>query len=238
MGCVQAKEDEDALEQSASIGFHTWCTPPSSHLLLSIQLTPCISLQWQCSPHAFALSSGIGLVSAFSTFLSETALTFCEQITVHTAFFYTYPATSLNAGENAAWLPVACESSSPILLFRLIVCPRSLLTDPLNVPVSIVNASLNSCLAQLAEIFGRKRVILVGFTFAFIGAVLIATAQHYGVVIIGSVLLGGCLANEGVFFAIPSEVLPRRYRGFGQCLFSLTGGFACTAAVLVNGALL
>lgn len=104
--------------------------------------------------------------------------------------------------------------------------------------VSIVNASLNSCLAQLAEIYGRKPVILVGFGFAFVGSLLVATAQDWRLLVVGSVLLGGCLANEGVFFAIPSEVLPRRYRGFGQCLFSLTGGIACTSAVLINGALM
>ncbi|KAL8283564.1 hypothetical protein RQP46_005667 [Phenoliferia psychrophenolica] len=101
--------------------------------------------------------------------------------------------------------------------------------------ITIVTLALAAFLCAVADILGRGNILIVGMLICAIGCIVIATAQSIGVVIIGSVLTAGNLANQGNFYTIPSEVLPRRYRGLASTLTAASGGVGSIICYLVNG---
>ncbi|KAK0354529.1 hypothetical protein LTR91_005910 [Friedmanniomyces endolithicus] len=81
---------------------------------------------------------------------------------------------------------------------------------------TIITAAIAGLTAGCADHVGRKNVLIGGITVAFVGSVVIAAAQNMASVLVGAAMQAGLFINQGNFFSIPAEVLPRRYRGLGQ----------------------
>ncbi|KAK0347944.1 hypothetical protein LTR02_001328 [Friedmanniomyces endolithicus] len=81
---------------------------------------------------------------------------------------------------------------------------------------TIITATIAGLTAGCADHVGRKVVLIGGITVAFVGSVIIAAAQNMASVLVGAAMQAGLFINQGNFFSIPAEVLPRRYRGLGQ----------------------
>ncbi|KAL8280780.1 hypothetical protein RQP46_006784 [Phenoliferia psychrophenolica] len=100
----------------------------------------------------------------------------------------------------------------------------------------VVVLSFAGVISSICDVYGRRYVLLGGLLIAFIGCIVIAVAESIGVVIVGSVLLSGLFVNQGNFFTIPAEVLPKRFRGVGATLTASAGGLGSVVALMVNGA--
>ncbi|KAI5480125.1 MFS general substrate transporter [Pseudohyphozyma bogoriensis] len=136
------------------------------------------------------------VIVGWRTWLAIFAACCCPFCGYWSAFFYTVPTDILGAGAKGVWLPTA---------------------------FSLLNAALGAPVSHASEIFGRRPIIIGGFVVALVGAILVASAKTFTPVIIGSAFMSGVLSNQGGFFSIPSEVLPRRMRGVAQCLMIATG---------------
>ena len=57
--------------------------------------------------------------------------------------------------------------------------------------------ALAAFLCAVADVFGRRNILISGMGICTIGCIVIATSQSMGVLIIGSVLTAGSFANQG-----------------------------------------
>ena len=90
---------------------------------------------------------------------------------------------------------------------------------------TIVTAAIAGLIGACSDLVGRKWVLIGGITLALIGSILLACAQNMAMVLVGAGFQSGLFINQGNFFSIPAEVLPRRYRGLGQT-FAVSAGAA------------
>ena len=82
-----------------------------------------------------------------------------------------------------------------------------------------MQAVLSPIIGRLSDVLDRKWLASLPPLVAFVGAVVSARAQSMAVLIGGSVLIGTTLSTIAIVQAIPSEVLPLKYR-------ALANGFA------------
>lgn len=75
---------------------------------------------------------------------------------------------------------------------------------------------LTPTVSRLSDILDRKWLVSVPPLIALIGAVGSATATSMSTLIGGSVLIGVTLSTIGIVQAIPSEVLPLKYRAIAN----------------------
>ncbi|KAL8287426.1 hypothetical protein RQP46_003284 [Phenoliferia psychrophenolica] len=125
------------------------------------------------------------------------------------ASFTSYVVADIGGATSITWLPNAYE---------------------------VVVLALAAFMCSIGDVYGRRVLLLGGAVLTFIGCILIAVAQNINVVIVGSALTAGLFANQGNFYTIPAEVLPKRYRGVGATLGAAAGGLGAVAAYLAEGA--
>lgn len=75
-----------------------------------------------------------------------------------------------------------------------------------------MQAVLSPVVGRLSDVLDRKWVISVPYIFSFIGACVSATAKDMNTLIGGGILVGVALSTLGIGLAIPSEILPLKYR--------------------------
>ncbi|KAF1923174.1 putative siderophore iron transporter [Didymella exigua CBS 183.55] len=119
-------------------------------------------------------------------------------------------ATSLGSPTLSAWFP----SSITILTLATIL------------PVS-----------QAADYWGRKNFILGATTLGLVGAIMVSRAQNIATAIAGMVFVGSAYGCQSICYAIPSEVLNRKYRAYGQAAANVSSGIGGMSGVLIGGAL-
>lgn len=78
---------------------------------------------------------------------------------------------------------------------------------------------LSPIIGRLSDVVDRKYLATIPPIIAFVGAVISAKATSMTVLIIGGVLIGVTLSTISIVQAIPSEVLPLKWR-------ALANGFA------------
>lgn len=101
---------------------------------------------------------------------------------------------------------------------------------------AIILAASGGLVGSCSDKVGRKNILLGGIALAMIGTILIAAAQNIAMVLVGAGMTAGIFANQGNFFSIPAEVLPRRYRGMGATLTVSAGGFGALLGLMFSAA--
>ncbi|KIX97340.1 uncharacterized protein Z520_06792 [Fonsecaea multimorphosa CBS 102226] len=92
--------------------------------------------------------------------------------------------------------------------------------------------------SQYSDLFQARKNLLVGCTtFAFIGSAIAPGAQTVGRLIAAQTLIGVAYVCVPLTFAVPSEILPMKWRPMVQALLQATGAFGMIAAPLSIGAL-
>jgi MFS family permease len=76
----------------------------------------------------------------------------------------------------------------------------------------LVQSVLSPILGRLSDVLERKYLAAIPPLIAFTGAVASARANSMSTLIGGGILTGAALATIAINQAIPSEVLPRKYR--------------------------
>ncbi|KAL8280719.1 hypothetical protein RQP46_006723 [Phenoliferia psychrophenolica] len=125
------------------------------------------------------------------------------------ASFTSYVTADLGENSKITWLPNAYE---------------------------LVVFAMAAFLCSIGDVYGRREILLSGLVLCVVGCIVIATATSMNLVIVGSALTAGLFANQGNFYTIPAEVLPKRYRGMGATLGAASGGVGAIVAILLEGA--
>lgn len=105
----------------------------------------------------------------------------------------------------------------------------------------LMQSVLSPIVGRLSDVIDRKYLAAVPPLIAFIGAVVSAKATSMSMLIGGGVLIGTTLATISIVQAIPSEILPLKYRALangiaflGGAVGGLIGGFASGAVTNTN----
>jgi predicted MFS family arabinose efflux permease len=86
-----------------------------------------------------------------------------------------------------------------------------------------MQAVLSPIIGRLSDVLDRKYLAAVPPLIAFIGAVVSAKATSMSTLIAGGILIGTTLSTISIVQAIPSEVLPLKYRPIAQGLCGIGG---------------
>jgi len=82
---------------------------------------------------------------------------------------------------------------------------------------------LSPIVGRLSDVFDRKYLAAVPPLIAFAGAVVSAKATSMNMLIAGGILIGTTLSTISIVQAIPSEILPLKYRAVANW-FAFVGG--------------
>jgi MFS family permease len=82
---------------------------------------------------------------------------------------------------------------------------------------------LSPLVGRLSDILDRKYLAAVPPLIAFVGAVISAKATDMNMLIGGGILIGTTLSTISIIQAIPSEILPLKYRPLAQGLAGMGG---------------
>ncbi|KAH8198323.1 hypothetical protein TruAng_007525 [Truncatella angustata] len=107
----------------------------------------------------------------------------------------------------------------------------------LTAPIAIVTVVLGPIVAQAADYWGRKWFLIVCAMFGAIGSVVIARATSMNMVIAGFTLTGVAFGAQPLLHTVTSEVLPRRWRSWGQAIDMVATCLGTIFGLLVGGAL-
>lgn len=107
----------------------------------------------------------------------------------------------------------------------------------------LIQSVLSPIVGRLSDVLDRKYLAAVPPLIAFVGAVVSATAKSMSVLIGGGVLIGTTLSTISIVQAIPSEILPLKFRalanGFafvGGAVGGLIGALGAGAVTNINAA--
>ncbi|KAJ7308566.1 major facilitator superfamily domain-containing protein [Mycena albidolilacea] len=100
----------------------------------------------------------------------------------------------------------------------------------------LMQSVLSPVIGRLSDVLDRKYLAGVPPLIALVGAVLSAKAQSMAVLIIGGVLIGTTLSTISILHAIPSEILPLKYRALANGLIFIGGSFGGLVGSVGSGA--
>lgn len=95
---------------------------------------------------------------------------------------------------------------------------------------------LSPIIGRLSDVLDRKYLAAIPPLIAFVGAVVSARATSMPMLIGGGILIGTTLSTIAIVQAIPSEVLPMKYRALANGFAFLGGAVGGLVGVLGAGA--
>ncbi|KAI9694307.1 MAG: hypothetical protein M1820_009031 [Bogoriella megaspora] len=99
----------------------------------------------------------------------------------------------------------------------------------------LMQAVLSPIVGRLSDVLDRKWLASIPPLVAFIGAVVSAKADSMAVLVGGGILIGTTLSTIAIVQAIPSEVLPLRYRALANGFSGLGGTIGGIVGLLGAG---
>jgi MFS family permease len=79
--------------------------------------------------------------------------------------------------------------------------------------ITLVQAALSPLLASISDVFGARKLLMVGLsTIAFVGAAIAPGSGDIYRLIGASLMIGFGLGAATLGYAVPSEIVPRRWR--------------------------
>ncbi|KAF2964600.1 hypothetical protein GQX73_g8982 [Xylaria multiplex] len=88
----------------------------------------------------------------------------------------------------------------------------------------LIQSVLSPIVGRLSDVLDRKYLAAIPPLIAFVGAVVSATAKSMPVLIGGGVLIGTTLSTISIVQAIPSEILPLKFRALANGIGALGAG--------------
>ncbi|ETS83571.1 hypothetical protein PFICI_05447 [Pestalotiopsis fici W106-1] len=101
----------------------------------------------------------------------------------------------------------------------------------------LMQSVLSPIVGRLSDVLSRKYLAALPPLIAFAGAVISAKATSMSMLIGGGILIGTTLSTIAVVQAIPSEILPLKYRALANGFAYLGGAVGGLLGSLVSGAL-
>ena len=79
--------------------------------------------------------------------------------------------------------------------------------------LSLVQAVLGPVISNTSDVFQNRKLLLFGTaTVSFVGAAVAAGSKEVSRLIVGQTLIGVGFAAVPLAYAVPSEILPRKWR--------------------------
>ncbi|KAM0755149.1 putative siderophore iron transporter [Meredithblackwellia eburnea MCA 4105] len=104
--------------------------------------------------------------------------------------------------------------------------------------LSVMQAVFSPLFSFTSDTFqARKMLIIIPCTLATIGSCIVPGSTSMYRVFGGQILIGFGMASIGLIYAIPSEIVPRRWRPAIQAMNNIAAGLAGIAATLLVGGL-
>ncbi|KAK6387627.1 hypothetical protein LTS17_000896 [Exophiala oligosperma] len=103
--------------------------------------------------------------------------------------------------------------------------------------VVIVPAAFVLPVAQAADYFGRKWLLVVPTFVGFIGSIVVAKASTMQMAIVGFALGGVAFGPQPLLHAVASEVMPRKYRSYAQAALNTSISIGSMLSLVIGGAL-
>ena len=94
---------------------------------------------------------------------------------------------------------------------------------------------LSPIVGRLSDVLDRKYLAAIPPLIAFVGAVISAKATSMSMLIGGGILIGVTLSTIAIVQAIPSEVLPLKYRALANGFAFLAGAIGGLVGSLGSG---
>jgi MFS family permease len=104
-------------------------------------------------------------------------------------------------------------------------------------PITILTVVLGPPVSQAADYWGRKWFLCILTSFGAIGSVIVARATSMNMAIAGFTVIGISFGAQPLLHTVTSEVLPRRWRGYGQACNMVSNCLGSICGLLVGGAL-
>lgn len=96
---------------------------------------------------------------------------------------------------------------------------------------------LGPIVSQAADYWGRKWFLVILTTFGVVGSIIVARGSSMGMVISGFTVTGIAYGAQPLLHVVASEVLPRRWRGYGQAADMASNSLGSVIGLLIGGAL-
>jgi MFS family permease len=104
--------------------------------------------------------------------------------------------------------------------------------------INVLTIAVALPVSQMADYWGRKWILVVLTLLGCIGAILVSRAQSVGTVIAGFTLVGMNVGAQPILYAVASEILPRRQRGWALTTLNMSVSIGGVIALVMGGALL
>ena len=101
--------------------------------------------------------------------------------------------------------------------------------------LTLVGAVSIPLTTKLADLYGKKRMILVVTAIATVGALLVAIANSYAVVLVGRALEGTLLALVPLVYSLMRDIFPRRILAFSVTIAASGVGVVTIAGPFIAG---
>ncbi|KAF6802436.1 siderophore iron transporter [Colletotrichum sojae] len=110
-------------------------------------------------------------------------------------------------------------------------------TSWLSAVITILTVVLGPIFSQGADYWGRKWFIVIPTLFGVAGCVVVARATSINMCIAGFCIIGIAFGAQPLLHTVSSEVLPRKWRAYGQASDMVSNGVGSILGLLVGGAL-
>lgn len=104
-------------------------------------------------------------------------------------------------------------------------------------PITIMTVVLGPIVSQAADYWGRKWFLVVLTLFGAVGSIVVARAATMNVAIAGFCIIGIAFGTQPLLHVVTSEVLPRRWRAWGQAADMLSNSLGSILGLYVGAAL-
>ena len=106
----------------------------------------------------------------------------------------------------------------------------------LTLALIIVPITIGPSVAQAADLWGRKWLIVVGMVLGCVGCIIVSRANSIGMAMAGQAIAGLGQTSQALTHAIMSEITPRKDRPHAQTVIQVSIGFAAITALYAGGA--
>ncbi|KJZ75161.1 hypothetical protein HIM_05355 [Hirsutella minnesotensis 3608] len=106
----------------------------------------------------------------------------------------------------------------------------------LSAPITILTVVLGPIVSQAADYWGRKWFLVCLTATGIIGSIIVSQARTMNQVIAGFCVVGVSFGVQPLLHTVTSEVLPRRWRAWGQAADMVSNGFGTIWGLLLGGA--
>ncbi|KAJ9094988.1 hypothetical protein QFC21_005781 [Naganishia friedmannii] len=104
--------------------------------------------------------------------------------------------------------------------------------------VAVCTAVLAPVFSRGSDLFGRKYFVVFGCAAGFVGDLIVSRATSMNMAIAGAAISGISYGAQPLAYAIPSEIVPRKYRVIANLFANVAGGIGAVISLLVGSTLM